>query len=397
MRARFVARVAAVVVAALVGTLGVVGTSRTAAQTGEWVLTSFCTPTESFPQFRSFRVRNSTGESSPAQLRNQTTNQTLDIVAPPGDSFWLVPARAGANTVILIVDGVQVNVKASNNRVCAALSGNAECDPDVGETTVTWSLKNNNTAAATITNPTGLTFSPNPVPANGTATATTTVVGPATSTTSSLQVEVDLGSGVFTRPSATIDIGACLPPAVVDFTFTKTPSVTTAQVGETVTYTYSGRNTGDVPLEVLELVDDRLGVVLTDPDVDTIVAPGGTISRTVTYVVQIGDAGTTIENNAIVQVRPRPDQGEPGDPLTGVADATVVVPDVPPPVDPTTTTTSPAPTTTDAGVVAPTGPTTVPPTGILPPTGSSTTVAVVAALLVLTGGAILLVRRRASS
>ena len=43
---------------------------------------------------------------------------------------------------------------------------------------------------------------------------------------------------------------------------------------------YCGQNTSDVPLEVVRLVDDRLGVVIELPDVETVVAPGESLCNT---------------------------------------------------------------------------------------------------------------------
>ena len=86
------------------------------------------------------------------------------------------------------------------------------------------------------------------------------------------------------------------------FTFTKTPSVLAAGVGDTVEYVYCGQNTSDIPLEVVRLVDDRLGVVIELPGVETVVAPGETLCNTdvgqpVSYTVTLG--------------RPRNDDHEP--------------------------------------------------------------------------------------
>jgi uncharacterized repeat protein (TIGR01451 family)/LPXTG-motif cell wall-anchored protein len=365
------------------------------AQTGGWVLTSFCTPAESYPAFRSFRVRNSTGAADQIVLRNQSINQQITGTAPPGDSFWLVPAGPGANTTQLIVNGVQVAVKASNNAVCAVLAGNALCDPATGNTTVTWTLRNNNGGPATITNGGGVTFTPNPVPPNANSTGTQSRPPSTTNSTVSLTVVVDLGQGVQTRPSATVNVGACDPPGITSFTFDKTASVTTAEVGQTVTYTYSGTNTGTIDLEVIGLVDDRLGVVLTDPNVVTVVAAGGKISRTVTYVVKPEDAGTTVINNAVVAVRALGSS----DLQTAVATARVVVPEQvivePPQPPPTTVPGTTVPGTTVPGTTVPgtTTPGTTTP-GTLPATGDDRTAgfAIVATGLVALG---LLARRAA--
>jgi LPXTG-motif cell wall-anchored protein len=78
-------------------------------------------------------------------------------------------------------------------------------------------------------------------------------------------------------------------------------------VGETVQYSYCGKNTSDVDLEVVRVDDDRFGV-LEVPAASTMVSPGETLCNTdlglpVSYVVEPSDAGTTIVNNAVVTVR----------------------------------------------------------------------------------------------
>ncbi len=80
-----------------------------------------------------------------------------------------------------------------------------------------------------------------------------------------------------------------------------------AEVGETIDYTYCGENRSDVPLEVIQVDDDKFGL-LTVPDEQTIVEPGETLCSTdlglpVSYVATEADAGTTIVNNAVATVR----------------------------------------------------------------------------------------------
>ena len=96
-------------------------------------------------------------------------------------------------------------------------------------------------------------------------------------------------------------------PPDVTFTFTKSASTSVARVGDTVEYTYCGQNTSDIPLEVVRLVDDRLGVVIELPDVETVVAPGETFATRMSASLSVhGDSGgfdTTIINSAVVTVR----------------------------------------------------------------------------------------------
>ena len=106
---------------------------------------------------------------------------------------------------------------------------------------------------------------PNPVPPFGVATATSVIDGPATDQQVTSTVTIDVGGGVVIEESDDITAAACQgpePPPDVTFTFDVTPSVSTAAVGQTVEYTYCGQNTSTIPLEVVRLVDDRLGVVI---------------------------------------------------------------------------------------------------------------------------------------
>ena len=108
-----------------------------------------------------------------------------------------------------------------------------------------------------------------------------------------------------TEPGSTTTLTP--PPPGITFTFTNDPSVPTAEVGDTVEYSYCGENTSDVDLEVVRVVDDRYGT-LEVPEEETILRPGETLCNTdlglpVNYVARPADAGTTIVNNAVVTVR----------------------------------------------------------------------------------------------
>ena len=77
------------------------------------------------------------------------------------------------------------------------------------------------------------------------------------------------------------------------FTFALTPSQSRAVVGDTIEYQYCGTNTSTIPLEVVRVVDDRLGVVIEG---DRVVGPGESmcntdIGRSASYTVQPDDAG----------------------------------------------------------------------------------------------------------
>ena len=152
---------------------------------------------------------------------------------------------------------------------------------------------------------------PGPWRPYGTSSATEVIDGQAADQEITETVTVQLGDGSISELSDGVVVAACEGPPVppeVTFTFTKTASAAVARVGDTVEYTYCGQNTSDIPLEVVRLVDDRLGVVIENPAVETIVEPGETLCNTdvgqpVTYTVTRADLDTTIINYAVVTVR----------------------------------------------------------------------------------------------
>jgi uncharacterized repeat protein (TIGR01451 family) len=284
-----------------------------------WTLTGVCTPVEFYPEFRRFLVINDTGQGSDVELRNPSVGQSVFVFAPPGESVHLVPAKAtGSNLTQLWVNGKNMDVDQAVNVACAVLSGRAVCVPERGEFDMTWTVTNNDTTSRPIVAvaPRPVAFAPNPVPGHGgAAVGRETLPAPDVGTREvSLTVEVDLGDESTTM-SERLVLGECqepIPPEI-SFSFDKDASVTEAAVGDTVTYTYSGRNTGEVPLEVTQLVDDDLGVLISDPSVETIVAPGESIRRQVDYVVTAADAvAGSIDNAAVVTLHATqgPDQAE---------------------------------------------------------------------------------------
>ena len=283
---------------------------------------------------RTFRVDNNSAQPVEITLRNVDTGGSTSGTAPPGQSTWDVPAGDGANTTEVVVDDETVVTSASTNLPCAALHGNAECDASTGTTTITWTVSNNDGSSAVVVGDSrGVAFTPNPDAPHGSATGTEVIEGPASDQQISESVTVRLADGGTSELTTEITAAACSGPAAppeVTFTFSKTASASTAAVGDTVEYVYCGQNTSEISLEVVRLVDDRLGVVIELPDVETVVAPGDSLCNTdigqpVTHEVALADLGTTITNHAVVTVRtqePTPRQFQ----ATATAEVDVALP-----------------------------------------------------------------------
>lgn len=101
---------------------------------------------------------------------------------------------------------------------------------------------------------------------------------------------------------------------------TKTASATTANVGDTVTYTYIVTNTGSAPLTALTLDDDKLGKVTI---AKTTLAKGESTTGTAQYTIVAANANTTIVNTATATGK-----GPNNETLSTTAKASVVVPGV---------------------------------------------------------------------
>jgi uncharacterized repeat protein (TIGR01451 family) len=77
----------------------------------------------------------------------------------------------------------------------------------------------------------------------------------------------------------------------------KTPSVTTAQVGDTITYTYRVTNLGNVTVQALVAKDDQLGVITLGA---TTLAASASTTATASYVVQEADLPGPLVNTVVV-------------------------------------------------------------------------------------------------
>lgn len=72
-------------------------------------------------------------------------------------------------------------------------------------------------------------------------------------------------------------------------TVTKEADKTSASLHETITYTYTVRNIGDVTVDNITLVDDKLGPISLDGSDNTTLASGENITATATYTIDMSD------------------------------------------------------------------------------------------------------------
>jgi uncharacterized repeat protein (TIGR01451 family) len=102
---------------------------------------------------------------------------------------------------------------------------------------------------------------------------------------------------------------------LTSITVTKRANVASAEVGETITYTYWVTNTGNVTLDPVSAHDDRLGAVALG---STSLAPGAGTSGRLTYTVVEGDRPGPLTNTVTVSGTP-----PSGPDVTTTADASV--------------------------------------------------------------------------
>jgi uncharacterized metal-binding protein YceD (DUF177 family) len=128
--------------------------------------------------------------------------------------------------------------------------------------------------------------------ATGTATHTiveTDLPGPLTNVATAAGTDSQ-GAAVTGKATATVDLTYAATLEV-----TKTPSSSTASVGETIDYSYAVRNTGTVTISSLKLIDDRLGAITLDRDS---LGPGETATGTISYTVVEKDLPGPLTNVA---------------------------------------------------------------------------------------------------
>jgi uncharacterized repeat protein (TIGR01451 family) len=220
----------------------------------------------------------------PGPLTNVATIEGTDIQNQP------VTATASASIALTYTSGLAVTKKASSttakvgdvvtyqfsvtNNGTVTINGLALNDDKLGVITLDKaSLLPGEIATGSATHTVNETDLPGPLTNIATATGTDSQ-----------------GVAVAGRATATVQLTYTATLQV-----TKTPSATTANVGETVTYQFQVKNTGSVTINSLSLVDDKLGGVTLDRDS---LPPGETANGTATHLVVEGDLPGPLTNVA---------------------------------------------------------------------------------------------------
>jgi uncharacterized repeat protein (TIGR01451 family) len=262
---------------------------------------------------------------------------TIPTLAAGGSSTltknFTVPAGSGpivnvATATGTAPDGSKVTDTDTHtlSRVALAVTKAASnTNPGVGETE-TYTYTVTNTGDATLTN---VTLTDDKL---GAVTLAATTLAPGATTTGSAQYVTkasDAGTSITNvatatgkapdnstvtgTATATINVKGLAPAISV----TKVASNTAPLVGDTVTYSYTVKNTGDATLTNVTLTDDKLGAVTLAA---TTLAPGATTTGSAQYVTKTTDANTTITNVATATGK-APDNST----VTGTATATINV------------------------------------------------------------------------
>ncbi len=211
-----------------------------------------------------------------------------------------VTATFDVNQIVAITDTAPVSVEAPMLEV----SKQATPDPVQAGMPLTYTIRVTNTGNtdlhAVVTDtlpahvaPTGaFTWTPT-IAAPGGVWTQTVVVGVEAGYTGTLTNVVEVtteegATGIFTATTIVFN------PAI---NVNKRANVDTANVGDTITYTYIVTNTGSAPLTDINASDDRLGAISLGT---TSLASGETTMGTGTYVVQESDLPGPLTNTVIV-------------------------------------------------------------------------------------------------
>ena len=187
-----------------------------------------------------------------------------------------------------------------------AVTKNANVSQAIAGDTITYTVRITNTGNVTFTSVSG---NDNPlgalsglggqwIPGEGRSTTLTYVVQPGDAGTNLVNTVVVTGTDIFStvvnnNASETVTIFDPQPSIAV----TKRANVALAVAGDTITYTVRITNTGNVTFAAVSALDDPLGAL---SGLGGQWIPNEARNATLTYVVQAGDAGTSVVNTVVV-------------------------------------------------------------------------------------------------
>jgi len=236
-----------------------------------------------------------TGTSTHIVVEGDLPGPLTNIVTGTATDVQGQPITATATATVTLTYTAALNVTKEPSARTAA----------VGDT-VTYRFTVKNTGSVTVN---GLTLTDDKL---GTITPAQTSLAPGETTTASIDhvvVESDLPSPLTNVVTAAANDILGQPvtstaTAAVQLTYTATVEMTkvatpaSAKVGQTVTYTYTIRNSGKVTISDLVLTDDKLSSITLD---QTSVAPGATVTGSATYTIEVKDVPGPITNIASLE------------------------------------------------------------------------------------------------
>jgi uncharacterized repeat protein (TIGR01451 family) len=214
-----------------------------------------------------------TAAIQPWQVASATTQETINLSNEPS-----ITVTKSANVNTIEVGEIVTYTYQTTNSGNALLTNISGTDDRLGPISFSSNILEPTQSAIGI-----LTYTIQPTDLPGPLTNTVTVSGtttsePITSVSASVAETVNLTS--------TPALGV-----------TKRANVNTAQVGQTITYTYRVTNTGNITLTAITANDDILGSVPFTPDT---LAPTQGISAWLTYTIQLTDLPGPLTNTVTV-------------------------------------------------------------------------------------------------
>ncbi|VVB72855.1 Uncharacterised protein [uncultured archaeon] len=238
----------------------------------------------------------------PGESANGTATHTVVEADLPGPLTNIATATATDSQGGALTATATATVKLTYTAALAVTKTPSSTTAAVGET-ITYQFAVSNTGNVTVN---GLTLTDDKLGTIALNVATLAPGETATGSATHVVVESDLpgplvnvatasatdsqGKAVTSRASASVDLTYTASLAV-----TKTPSATSARVGDTLTYSYTVRNTGTVSLTGLKLVDDKLKGITLDKNT---LAPGEMANGSATYTVLESDLPGPLTNIA---------------------------------------------------------------------------------------------------